>query len=166
MIVKDLLLFCFLSWTGFCLLYCGFPGGGTWHPPLLHLRPIPASRTCLVPQECQNREGRNQSLGQPSRNVGHMFQPSASLPRRTWGWGFSQSCHTELGGMGLQQVSAISLLTSFDVGTELLTSSWISHKRNWSVYCLWVSVSLGEGRSRTCPSTILLTSSQFYPFLT
>ena len=71
-----------------------------------------------------------------------------------------------VGGMGLQQVSAMSLLTSFDVGTELLTSSWIFHKRNWSVYCLWVSVSLGEGRSRTCPSTILLTSSQFYPFLT
>lgn len=47
-------------------------------------------------------------------------------PEEPGGWGFSQSCYIELrveAGMGLQQVSAMSLLTSFDVGTELLTSS-------------------------------------------
>lgn len=167
--MKDLLLFCFLSCTGFCLLYCGFPGGGAWHPPLLLLRPIPASRTCPVPQECQNRKGRNQSLRQPSWMLDICFNLLFLSPEEPGGWGFSQSCHTELGvgvGMGLQRVSAMSLSTSFDVGTELLTSSWISHERNWFVFCLWVSVSPGEGKSRTCPSTVLLTSSQFYPFLT
>lgn len=127
LIVKDLLLFCFLSCTGFCLLCCGSLEEehdihlSYFSDPSLH------PRTCLVPQECQNRKKAETS---PLELTLWMLDICFNLlflsPEEPGGWGFSQSCHTELGvgvGMGLQQISAMILSTSFDVGTELLTSS-------------------------------------------
>ena len=94
-------------------------------PTSLTSQTHPSSRTCLVPQECQTGKAEASPLDSPPECWTYVSTFCFS-PEEPGGWGFSQSCHTELrvgAGMGLQQVSAMSLLTSFDVGTELLTSS-------------------------------------------